>query len=344
MSTESTNPAVGTEASPVAAAAPPPETPAPEASKAKAEPVVVKNLSELDWKSVLPRFTWLKFLGAGFLTSLITAIATFMFILAGYAVMKKDPLTIIVFGLAFAAIVGVISAFAFILLPELTKVWKFRIKGTSLICAYNKESKDLTYYFLPRGQRPKDHDIALVIPVRGWFSDPHIVLRNDEWMHLRATGRWTIIYPLSRYFNGGIDELSIRLKDWDGNTARLRPMAVMSIISRFSGLREDGFPKARLDFVITSLLGGEAEAEQRRQEDMAAVLRLLYNRSADLDLVLEAVKRLDASKRFIKSEEAKAIREWLVRELYQRLAPDDLRRQNYIFDELKRAGGVGSLA
>ncbi len=303
-----------------AAASAPPDTPA-----AATEPALPsKSIKDLDWKQTQLPHAWLKLLGLAIWA--LGSLASSLVFLVGLIIeiRKNSPgAGLIVIPLLFIGIIFLVGLGFFA--QYFAKFWKFKIKGTNLICAYNSADGSCDYYFLPHGQEPDEYDLALVVPVTGWFSRPRGISKNNEWKYIQESGCWSLRSP--RFLEG---ILTLELTDWDGNRIRLTPETIFQIISRFSGL-ENGLPQARWDAVLPALLKTKATLVTVMKE----INRLATVHADNVTLLFEMITRLDGTKRFIQSDEAKKIRTWLVGELDKRLSPLDPRRQGYIFGEIK---------
>ena len=165
--------------------------------------------------------------------------------------------------------------------------------------------------------------ISLILPLGGWFNRAYILcaknyvgkpgVNADE--HL---SKWRVELVALHVHT---EAVTVRLVDRLGDRVTVSAKDALEILERFSA-RLEGCTNT-WDAVVSYILIAERVRTAERDEAQHQLKDAIAQ-------IVGAVDHLDATKRFIKSKQAQAIRRGLVCELNRLLPPDDPRREKYI--------------
>ena len=214
--------------------------------------------------------------------------------------------------------------------------------------------------------------IYFFVPIGGWFRDygRERFAQNDKWL-------WPTLHLFRiSYVNVGTGfNPVVKVEDQAGNSLNIYASQVIRLLSwifpvlttdrSFEGLL---FPNYK-DVIVEALfhfqyqaselaslrqeLGGERENAAALREELNGYRERLYQQGQDLegmkgfrqyllDVIIEAIGKLDDTKRYIKSKQAQEIREWLARIAVTILDKEDPRRAKLAPKEEGKANGTGT--
>ncbi len=181
--------------------------------------------------------------------------------------------------------------------------WRRNVRGYAL-CGWRGDKGEIQW-----GVATEVRDLSLVLALGGWFRRSHIVCwagKFREGVGAKAMlSRWRV-----KLVDIHAQAITVRLTDRCGDRVTVSAGNALEIFERFSArLWQDVVRHGLItECVLTSERG---EAKKRAEEFEGKWKTACQQREDALVVVAEAIERIDAAKRFIKSKEAQRIREWL---------------------------------
>lgn len=182
---------------------------------------------------------------------------------------------------------------------------------------------------LNRSQTPaENHALCIGLPIGGWFIGAKILrfqVDTGPWFQVKLKGNRAL--SMSTYFSGW----RVEVTDTEGNLLKvpidqaLRVIGKAGIhdgaIMRYFGHIEDGYKNAeqRLTDAVHALADDSAKLKEAEAEKGIYVA-----------IIDNTIRRLAATKRYIKSKEGMAVREYLREEMLNTLSEDDPKRPFYL--------------
>lgn len=184
-------------------------------------------------------------------------------------------------------------------------LWLYRDKPCSC-----REHWDIIHCVLPRGKTPENVTTALVIPLGGWFNRPHLWIVSELNSQGYADLWWRVkikrhIFKLLMSDLRDLDQVYVTII-WREDQ-RLN-MGVGGLLDFLDYVRDFSTPMPSPGSTLHQMIKNVRALDSAR-----ASSDHIFNRA--LGMLRETASRLEKTKRFVKSKEGAAIREWLTNEL-----------------------------
>jgi hypothetical protein len=147
---------------------------------------------------------------------------------------------------------------------------------------------------------------AIVIPLGGWFNKTPRIWYGPNFQFQDSKVYWSL-GSFRMTYDGSITESTVTIKTRHGEEANLFVSYALDLFNQM--MADDKTPPVKpLGFAFFRSMRNEVEFGEK-SESLKAILR-------------ETVERMDKTRRFVKSKEGAALREWLEEQLVKFLPAD----------------------
>lgn len=233
-----------------------------------------------------------------------------------------------------------VFVFGYVCFFFLPKYWKRNIRGYTLLLWFDyqdgKRPLEVSSDIVTRIKRFDGFHVAtLLIPLGGWLNQPITLGAHGH----RQYGFGVPLGFRDLYHNWKVrptkirdchpSDMMVQAEDWSGSKLLMTVRSFLVLLELNNNLQvAENMPYQRIKTVNT--LAMVMRAHQRETEHLVETIGTLNRTEIEKtqlsDVIIETIKQLIASKRFIQSKQAKQIVEMMLARMESILPPNDQRR------------------